>query len=288
MHTPMRRSTLAWVVMTALGLAACDIINPEEPIPAFIYIPAFSVETSPEEGSSSDNIRELWLTVDGQSLGAYRIPNAVPILTEGSAEIRLQAGIRDNGITLDPNIYPFYAPATFTRELVPGETDTLPLVEFRYLEETQFAFVEDFEDDLAVFEGIERSTAEVFEGEYAGRIELDTLNTVVRLATIGSYSNLTALSPQVYVEMDYRSDVPVAVGVAGQPDVPGFPTVALDAGFLPNTEWNKIYFSLGGLLQQGQFGSVQIVLEAFLTDPQQLGPDGVARVYLDNIKLVHF
>lgn len=284
----MRRNTLAWVMMIALGLVACDIINPEEPIPAFLYISAFALETSPDEGSSSDNIRELWLTVDGQSLGAYRIPNAIPILAEGAAEIRLQAGIRDNGITRDPNTYPFYAPATFNRDLVPGDTDTLPPIAFRYREETQFAFIEDFEDDLAVFEGIERSTAEVFEGEYAGLIQLDTLNTVVRLGTTAAYSNLTALSPQVYVEMNYLSDVPVAVGVAGQPDVPGFPTVALDAGFLPNSEWNKIYFSLGGLLQQGQFGSVQIVLEAFLTDPQQLGPDGVARVYLDNIKLVHF
>lgn len=284
----MRKSLYVLGIATALGLSTCDVINPEEPIPAYVHIPSFSVQTTSDEGSASHRITEVWLTANDQVLGAYNVPATIPILEEGPSEIRLQAGIRDNGITLDPNIYPFYGAATFAADLQPGEIDTLSPVVFQYAEETQFAFIDDFEDALLAFEGIQRTETQAFEGNFSGLIELDSATVVARAFTTVAYGNLTVNSPQVYVEMNYLSDVPVAVGIAGQPANPIFSPVTLEAGFLPSDTWNKIYFSLGGVIQEGQYSDIQIVLEAFLSSLDQLGPDGKARVYLDNIKLVHF
>lgn len=275
-------------------LLQCDLINPEESIPAFIRIEQFELQTDiGVQGSASHKITEGWLTVNGEFLGAYQLPASVPVLMQGSVEILVEAGVKDNGISTTPDIYPFYAPFETTLTLVPGETSSLSPIA-RYDRNTQFAFIEDFEAGVTRFQdliegetGLEVTDNNTFEGSYSGTIQLSTENPVVEVATLNEYSGLTDQSPFVYLEVNYRSDAPVIFGLIGGKGTSSR-TAVYDPGFNPKDSWNKIYFNLSGLLATSPFDAHQIGLRAFIPTENGQLTASQATVWLDNIKLIHF
>lgn len=291
----MQQQGRRWIMvigggLTALMLTTCSWLGAgEEDIPAYLYIRPFESKINTEVyGSSSHRVTEAWLTVDGLFLGAYDLPARVPVLAEGATQVRIEAGIRENGIARTPDIYPFYAPFTTTLELRPMQVDTLQPV-LRYLPETKVAFIEDFEADrprvftrqLLGSTGLEVQSQVVFEGQAAGRITLTAQQPVVELASADDYSELLTNNAFVYLEVNYRAEAPVVFGVVGTQgsDPPRF----FDPGFAARDSWNKIYFNLSGVVFNSQLDRYRIALQAFLTDGQQR-----ADIYLDNIKLLYF
>jgi hypothetical protein len=276
-----------------LVMMGCDIINPEEQVPAYLEIQDFTLSTNPAvQGTNSAKITEVWVFVGGVFLGTYDLPARVPVLTFGSTDIRLEAGIRDNGISSFPDIYPFYEPFRTTVNLEANKTISIQPTT-RYIDEAKFSFIENFEDNNPRFftevitgaQPLERTQEDVFEGNYAGIITLNkTTSPVAEIATTTTFSDLQKDGIFVYLEVNYKSSAPVAWGIAGTSD----PIVGLErfyeSGFSPNTEWNKIYFNLSQLLFDSGFDEVKITFQAFLTTES---PDS-ATVLIDNIKLVHF
>ncbi len=284
------------IILCGNIFSACDLINPAEEQPAFIYVPEVILETEPaRQGSSSANITEVWLDVDGVFLGAYALPAMIPILKNGLVEISLQAGIKDNGISATPEIYPFYAPFVQDVELKPEGVDTIrPRITYR--EDIRFAFIEDFESAPHLFQDLRRgdesnriirSQENVFEGNYSGKLSLTETFSFAEIATSRSFSDLSTKGVFVYLEMDYRSETPVVFGIVGRnrsdPDNEIF---VFDPGFAPKETWNKIYFNLSLLVLDNPFEEYQISLQTFLS-AQDGGADN-ATVCLDNIKLIHF
>lgn len=285
-------------VIAACLWAGCDIINPEEPIPGYIHIPAVSVQTTQGQGSTSSKITEVWVTVDGAFIGAYPIPSDIPIIGEGEVDVFIQAGIKDNGVGSIPEIYPFYEPFQQMVTLGENTTDTIQPV-FRYLDGANFALVEDFESASQVFSDafsgslsqLEVVSDVVFEGEGALRIQLDSLSPLVQVATFERYPEVVDNnSARVYLEMDYKSEVPVVFGLIGY-DSGQLAGGQIDyiAGFLPSEEWNKIYFNFS--LEAIQLGrdEYQVFFQASIPN----GQDGnlttdQANIWLDNVKLLHF
>lgn len=297
---PMRKWMYIGIITIATaGATSCDIINPEEGIPAYIYVPDIELQTnSTLEGTGSEKITDLWLSLDNGFLGAYTLPALIPILETDTREISLQAGIKDNGITSTPEIYPFYESFTFSPTLAPEEVDTIRPVVIGYQDGVQFAFIENFERSTHLFQDVRRGdpgqaqlVAEgAFEGNQSLRIRLDSTSSVVELATNSRFSELTRQSPLVYLEVNYRSDVPVVFGVIGH-QANGLPSqgiAALNPGFSPNQEWNKIYFNLSRLIIDVNREEYQVILQAFIPIENGQLSLGAANVWLDNIKLVHF
>lgn len=298
MKIKMKKCT-GMVLVAAAALAACDVVNPEEGIPAYIYVPDFELQTnSTAEGSSSEKITDVWLNLDGGFLGAYTLPALIPVLETGNREIILQAGIKDNGINSSPEIYPFYESVTYAAALAPDVVDTIRPV-IGYLETAKFAFIENFERSAHLFQDIVgrgnagqiQLVAEgAFEGGQSLRIRLDSSSSIVEVATNERFGGLASQSPLVYLEVNYRSDVPVVFGIIGH-DINGQPSqgdVALDPGFSPREDWNKIYFNLSRLIAQVNREEYQIVLQAFIPIENGKLTRESADVWLDNIKLVHF
>lgn len=290
----MKQTTFVLICLLLSGLSACDIINPEESVPAFLYIEPFTLQTNAAtQGSDSEKITEVWVTVNNEFLGAYQLPATVPVLMAGTADLYLEAGIKDNGIGSTPDIYPFYQPYETTVELLPEQTVTVQPTT-AYDRNTRFALIEDFESGITVFRdtllgnsGMSVSTADPFEGSYSGKISLSADDQVIELATIGSFTELTDQSPFVYLEVNYKSDVPVIFGLAGGAGT-GDGNVVYDPGFNPKDTWNKIYFNLSGLLATSPYDSHKLALRAYIpTEDGQLTLNN-ATVCLDNIKLVHF
>lgn len=290
-----RRFALGFVFMLCAGfmLSSCNLINPEEETPAFLEIAPFSLTTNEAgQGSDSEKITEAWVFIDGSFLGVYDLPATVPVLNFGTTAITVEAGIRENGISSTPEIYPFYEPYEITLDLVAGETFSIqPQTE--YLSGTKFSFIEDFEDNrprlftqqILGSEMISLTSSEAFEGQYSGVFGLSKENQpVVEIATELAFSDLQEDGIFVYLEVNYRSDAPVLWGVIGEED----PVAGIDRfyepGFTPKAEWNKIYFNLSEIIFTSQLEEFQIGMQAFI---RQEDPD-TANVYLDNIKLVHF
>ena len=281
-----------------LALMSCDVINPAEDIPGYIYVTEFRLTTSPGlHGSASERITDVWLNVDGDFAGAYTLPALIPILGLGERELVLQAGIKENGINSTPDIYPYYNDFRLRLELRPNEVDTIrPTI--RYSDFARFAFIEDFESSSQIFQDVrlgradqlQISNVEVFEGTASGRIRLDSLNPVLEVATTVRFNDLIARDPRVFLELNYKSDVPVVFGIIGnQPGgLPINEVVRFEPGFLPRENWNKIYFNLSTLIIEANQPEIQIVLQAFIPILDGSFSRTQADVWLDNIKLVHF
>ncbi len=289
-------------VLCPLVFTGCDIINPAEDIPAYLYIEEFDITSDPvTQGTDHAEVTEVWVTVDGNFLGAYSPPALVPILAAGPSQIRVEAGIKENGISTLPDIYPFYDPFEVTRTLEPNVVDTLrPQV--GYVPRTVFSYVEDFEDgdnhffkDLRIGNTtnvLQVQTEEVFEGDASARVRLDTSGPIFELATTRRFQDLISVSPFVYLEVNYKSDVPVSFGLVGfrqnDPTDPG--TSFYEAGFLPSNEWRKIYFILSRLIINSQTTKDEYKIAFRAALPVENGSFSVdeANIYLDNIKLLNF
>ncbi|GJM32993.1 MAG: hypothetical protein DHS20C18_19940 [Saprospiraceae bacterium] len=291
---------IKWSVLglACVAVAACDIINPAEEIPAFIYVPAFELQTDPAtEGSNSSNITDVWVTSEGDFLGVYSLPARIPLLKSGDTQLSLRAGIKDNGINSTRDIYPFYKNYETTVDLQPNETDTIrPVITYR--DDIKFSLIENFENgnnhqfqELRSGEEANKivvTTQDAFEGASA-RILLDTASSFVELATVDRYPDLIKNGLLVYLEVNYRSEVPVIFGLVGYDVSDPFNSFPLyDPGFSPKGEWNKIYFNLSVLAIEGDFDQYQVGFNAFIpVEGGQLTLDK-AQLQLDNIKLVHF
>lgn len=273
----------------AVWLSGCDVINPEEPIPAFLYIKPFILTTDAEtQGTDDSKITEGWVFVNGDFLGVYDLPALVPILAEGSAEVRIEAGVKENGVSLTPDINPFYEPYRINLNLAPTIIDTLQPTT-TYVDIARFGFIEDFEDAESVVFGdsiiggqlFERTQTGVFEGQYAGTLLLTKDAPLLELATTANLSGLLERGVYVYLEVNYRSEAPVIFGIIAPES--GNYNRYYDPGFVAKDSWNKIYFNMAPLIFNSQEEEYQLSFQALL-------PNGVdsARVWMDNIKLVHF
>jgi len=285
-------------IFIGLILSGCELINPSEEVPSYIYVPDIKLETNvATQGSASAKITEVWVSVGGVFLGAYSLPAVIPILADGMTELTLEAGIKDNGITSRSEIYPFYTPYTIQVDLQPEHMDTIrPGI--RYRDDITIAFVEDFEKGKHLFDELLQGNEsnrmvidnmEVFEDNFSGKIYLNKDAPFVELATTESFQNLTDKGFQVYLEMNYRSDTPVVFGIIGKnQNDPDNAFAAYDPGFVPNEDWNKIYFNLSLLVLDNPFDEYQISLQAFLIEQNGNTVLDNATVWLDNIKLIHF
>lgn len=279
-------------------LGACDLVNPEEDIPAYLHVQPFQLSVNPiGEGSASANITEAWLTVNGNFLGAYALPATIPILASGSAEVKLSPGIRENGIAALPDIYLVYRDFVQTVDLTPAEVDTIQpttgyLSSLRFLLEPQegfesstFQLAEDLDNNPD--SKIVRTTSEVFEGTHSGHIQL---TDDVRSIEVGSrffQKEDLATGAQVYFEMDYKTDITVVIGVLGYDQFGTRIFEAFDKGVNPRSDWNKIYFNF----------TEEILVFNGLTEASfyqfcmhsQLNPDQTeGNIYLDNLKWITF
>ncbi len=290
---------LSFLLGIILASTSCDIINPEEEVPAYILVESVDLKTYPGEGSDDHNITDVWLSVDGDFFGVFPLPATIPLLKKGEHLISLQAGIKDNGINSTPEIYPFYAPFEVTLNLQAEEVQTLSPV-FEYADGVKFSFIEEFEGSGQIFQEMRIGSEDdritlstlpehVFEGEHSGVVKLDTATSVIEIGTLSRYSDLGDNGFQTYLEVNYKSEVPVFFGLIGYENIGSFGGAPLfDAGFLESSNWKKIYFNLAKAVLTPGFDEYQVGFQAYI--PQQ---DGIltldsARVFLDNIKLVHF
>ncbi len=256
------------------GFWSCDIINPDEQIPAYLEIEPFTLSTvAGVQGSASEKITEAWVFVNGAFIGVYDLPATVPVLSVGPTDIRIDAGIKENGVSDRPEPYPFFESFEVNLNLEANKTEVIQPTT-RYSTDAQFAFIEDFEDTRprifteTIFgeTEISRTQSEVFEGNFSGQFSVtrDT-RPLVEITSSADFNGLQDGGIFVYLEVNYKSDAAVAWGIAGERNAGSGQQQFYDPGFNPSLEWNKIYFNLSPLIFDAGIEDYKIAFQAFLT-----------------------
>ncbi|MFK8104552.1 MAG: hypothetical protein AB8G15_18655 [Saprospiraceae bacterium] len=271
-------------------LSACDK-GPEE-IPAYIHLEPFELTTNAdEEGSAAEKITEAWLFVDDQSLGAYSLPATVPVLVAGAKAIKVFPGIRQNGVSSEPDIYPFYLEHEEVRTLVGAKVDTI-YPKTTYSPTLTFAVMDNFDLGTVFREDFDGSSEtafelvtgdEAFEGK-SGKVTLTRANPLFEVGSDVAYAGFPANFRPVFLELNYKTSVIIEVGLRGYSTIQA-PVTRYERGVNAKDTWNKIYFNLTAQvteMRQEGFLNLQVVFRAFLPVDQEEGT-----IYLDNIKLVH-
>lgn len=283
-------------LVIAIGLSGCiKDNNPSRPAYVYIENVFFEADTMLGQGSSSSNITDVWVSVDGQQLGANTMPALFPVILDENFptnSVRISAGIKDNGITNTRTIYPFYDSYIATVDLEAGKIDTFRPT-LHYPSNANIILVEDFEnpnqpiftvdEDGNPLTEMRTQMDEVFEGNYSGSVILDSANLDCTVATSVRYYNLRGISAtSVYLEMDFKTNTPFQVGIIahyGGTDR----EVLYKGGVNTSDSWKKIYFNLTEDVYGSNATEYSIIIRALkyasVADPE---------IYVDNIKLVHF
>jgi len=284
-------------IASIILLSGCDIINPEEEIPGYIHLTNLELETKLGEGSNSVNVTEAWVYIDLELLGAFTLPATFPVIQSGTVSLIVDPGIRENAINSTPGLYPFYQRIETSVDLTPGQIDTVEL-STTYTENAIFEFTEAFDATSHIFASdvdgnndtqIVISEENSFEGGKSGLIELDQDNFLMQAAS-PFLTDFPAGGAAVFLEMNYRTEVDIRIGIRAL-DIFGEEITEFRHGLRPNDQWNKVYLNLTEQMRDlftGNFAGYQIIISTAL--PLENGNFALeeAKIYLDNIKLIHF
>lgn len=283
-----KKITFALVLISFI--AACDVINPEEDIPAYIEILPY--EYTPESGgSSSTKITDGWIYVDGEFLGAFNLPSTIPVLRSGEVEIILDPGIKENGIVETPNIYPFYERYTETVTLTPGEEISIQPTTAYDDEIVNMVVSEDFNDPTLSFSNEIGITEEDTKEGKSGLFLLDDEDDPSLSILSDPILEFAGAGDISYLEMDYKGDVNVFVGIVAYDEFGTELYSEIPYGAVGREDWNKIYFNftdiMGEIKQRNAFSyQIRIATQIPLLDGAFILEE--AEVRIDNVKFIVF
>jgi hypothetical protein len=287
----MRLFYLACLIAVISG---CDIFDKDEQIPSWILINESSlISDVATEGEPTSDIVDATVFANDFFVGTFELPAAVPILEEGPTRITVAGGIRNNGLSSNRVIYPFYEPWEEVVDLKPAEkiaigTDTaltyeyFPNINFLVegFEESLDNILDDRPDNNAQYSRIEGDPENIRSGTGSLEVILTPETGIFEVETATPIGNITPGNP-IYLEIDFKGNHPLEVGVIGVSSQGEQKTFA--AGLNPQEEWTKVYIELtnevGSLA--GSF-AFKIYFESRLQ-----GLTTEKKLYLDNIKVVY-
>lgn len=273
------------------GWSSCNLINPDESIPAYIEVRGITTTSNyTTQGSASNKITDVWVYAGGAYLGTFELPARIPILLEGKHKISFGAGIKANGIASTSEFYNLYKFHDVELDLIPGKVTVVDTFSVSYFPAIQYIWYEDFEKDTSGG-GISLDTTgvslaeifpdsvEVFEGKRSLRMQVTTAFNFIECRTVGD-GFILPVGRDVYLEMDYKCSQPFIVGLIGMTNngEKWIPIIRLN----PKSNWNKIYVRLGPYVN---FNTDAYKFKVYY----QVGlpsTETEATVYLDNLKLI--
>jgi hypothetical protein len=222
------------------------------------------------------------------------MPVRVPVLASGETKVMISAGIKMNGINETRVPYPFYARIEKTLNLEKTKISDLGHLRFSYATNTVFAWLENFESPNSTLDSTSRNNVKlqrlkinelttVFpyeSNDYAAQVIISNDSARFEYASHSNF-NLPTDGSSVFLELTYKNNNPFTVGLfANGTYVEQLPVLVVN----PSNTWNKIYINLTPTVSAHQdASSFKVYFRAIKnTDEAE------AKIYLDNIKLLHF
>ena len=167
------------VVFVFLSLIfACQQENLKPGSTAFIEVDHFNLTTNYiTNGSNSHKITDVWVYADDQTIGVFELPITIPILKSGIGKLRLEAGIKLNGIKTTRVNNPFYEPVIIEPFNFIIDSTILLSPTTTYRPQTVFVWMEDFESDVISLDTtrltsdvtvVKSTSSQAFEGSSSG------------------------------------------------------------------------------------------------------------------------
>lgn len=285
----MRQTTL--VLLLGVCFGSCELINPAETVPAYVYIEDFDFVAGPSRGTDEVEILDAWVFVNDDALGVYELPALVPILAEGKSEVSLLPGIMLNRIKDNRTNNPFYTPSIFEPELFPGKTDTLK-PSSRIRDQVQFLLLEDFESAGHLLDSGDFSRSDffivddpslVYEGSKSIGFKMESGSE--RFVGMSSRANPFAKTPpenNLFLEMHYRCTNSFSINLRIQKPGGVIETIS-HLSLKPSEIWKKVYVNLRPFVNVMEDGTLfWLQFDAQLDDGLNEG-----EVYFDNLKLMY-
>jgi len=276
-----------------LTVASCD---EKEDVPTYVHVDPFIVNA--EGGEDGQKITEGWFYANGEFLGAYTLPAYIPVLAAGEGDIIVFPGVKENGISATPNIYPFLTRFDQDMMFTPGETivvvpltayDNNIVVPFGTFERSSF----DGLSTIGLFnrDGDDATAYQITpDGGFDGKcllLEVDTTHTLMEIATEAVPLPQT-FETEVWLELNYQNNMPFTLWLLGSTNG-GSQKVQPIFQFSENSAWNKIYFNLTEFLIQINEDNYSLLFRANLpvnNNGNYTQDEGSVRI--DNIRLIHF
>jgi hypothetical protein len=289
------------IILLTLGLASCDEFKYGQEIPSYVYFEGFNLVENPNFtfSQSSDlltqDIRDVWVYVDNEYIGAYPLPCSIPILKEGKHKIDLRPGIIYNGMNNMREEYSFYTSYIDTLDLKPGEEIRVGKQNIMYnSNKCNIPFKETFESYFVNFRQADVVAEEpktmtvirndsVAYGSNCGAIYFEEGGHNKYISVDSIYCN----NPLgLILEIDYSSNIPFEIGLYGRSSSAEANKYISAVRLTPpaNNQWQKSYIILTKVWDAlGYPLNFHIYLEAF-------NPNDTKNsfVHVDNIKVVHF
>jgi len=284
------------IILLAFIHSGCKKFE-KAPIPAYIYVKKpFNLNTASNnsQGEGSEKIVDVWVDVDGISIGSYGLPCQIPILKTGKVKLSLKAGIINSGQDEQRIIYPFYTTDTLTLDLKEEHVDTL-VGNVNYVQGLKFPFIEDFSfvSDKLIIAGKKLQDSILVlndndswkENNNYGKIQFSDSTTIfmeLRMNTPDVKGfDMPAIGSRVYFEFDYRSNVDFYVGmiITSNGGVGKYPILNVNA----KSTWNKIYLDLTNEFIKL---SADNKFKIYLSIPKST--EVPTDFNIDNLKLIYF
>ncbi len=277
-----------FLVVLLVHFSACEVVNPEEGIPAFLKIDAVNAQ-----GTGLQEISDVWVFVDNQAIGAFNLPAEIPVLMSGEQSVVIASGVVENGILSFRSEYPFFERYETTATLVPGEVVTIsPSTSYR-----SFSEIEIYEKDwdskvdlnLNELDGGSipsiNSPSEAIDGKFGLATISEGVSTLEISTGIPYFSiNGNGFGGAEFMELHYKSDIDFEIGVIGYDALGNFKGVNFFLGMKAREDWRKIYVRLQEpIAQLLNIEATQFEI-AFRTAKPSEDPE--AKLYFDNVKFL--
>lgn len=286
---------LRYVLFISLLLGACVKNNPD---PSWLEVNEWTLEANAalngEEGELTHNLTDAWVYVDEQLIGVFEVPFKIPILKEGTVNIRLYPTIRVNGIAATKMRNEHLVPFELTANLVKNQTLSI-FPKTRYRDDVNF-WIEDFEDiNIKLSDDPNTSSAHLilandslkwFNGNYYGKVLLNTQDSMWVAYTNQDQQLSIPKNKQAMLEIDYCNSVPFTnyllfVNANGTNENP---MVTMNKNPLNALRWKKIYILLSEVITAGPNNTNYI--QAFRAFHDASISNNL--ILIDNIKVVYF
>lgn len=287
MHRFMHKNKAIWMSLgLMLGMLLPWISTgcaDKAQIPAFLRIDTILVDSTSYDsvGSTSSKIRFAWVYADDNLQGVYQLPCRVPILKSGSTNLKIFAGVNENGVGELALQYPFYAFYESTVTFIPGDTLTV-IPHVRYKQGLKAPYMEDFDFDFSPtiskdngggFFDYLMDPTRAFEGSGCGYFYLPEGEQALICTTnvITTPKNKAAYT----IEFNYKNNCDFLIGIRISQD--GETILGLRA----SDTWNKIYINVTPTVDAIPGTDLKLF---FIIPQDTLIP--IQEVYIDNLKFL--
>ena len=277
--------TLVLFLIGSLLISSCNK-GPTGGIPFYLKMDSAVVMPFRIIGAntSTQGIKDVQVEAGASNLGTYELPCNFPILLKDSVFFVVTPVVWPDGQSGTPTVYPMLNPDVFTLAATSGNVYTHKPV-FTYKEADSVMFNEDFEITSEYNSNMVRTTDSAKYGHSCGKITVGPYDSSV-IACQQAYYGRSAPYPltagnEIWVELDYKSDVPLWSGIIEHFSSGATDTVQL-LFLLPQTNWTKEYVKISQVVGQSGASTYNLFFQA-------LNPSGFAggSAYLDNIRLIH-